>query len=107
MNFDEYERGGNELYKKLAKAVRDILEAAAAGRTESADVLFSIGTSGIVYPAASIPSMAKRQGAYLVEINPEPTPLTDLADTFLRGLAGVILPALYQEVQSERQLLKG
>ena len=51
--------------------------------------------------------MAKRQGAYLVEINPEPTPLTDLADAFLRGQAGVILPALYQRLQYERQPLKG
>jgi hypothetical protein len=31
MNFDEYQKGGNALYKRLAKAVRDILEAAAKG----------------------------------------------------------------------------
>jgi ppGpp synthetase/RelA/SpoT-type nucleotidyltranferase len=34
MNFDEYQTGGNELYKRLAKAVRDILEAAAEGRAD-------------------------------------------------------------------------
>ena len=34
MNFDEYQKGGKELYKKLAKAVRDVLEAAAKGRTD-------------------------------------------------------------------------
>lgn len=59
-----------------------------------ADVFFSIGTSGVVYPAASLPQIAKRAGAYLVEINPEPTPLTDFADEFLMGKSGEILPQL-------------
>ena len=71
---------------------------------ESADVLFSIGTSGIVYPAASIPLMAKRRGAYIVEINPEPTALTECADTFLNGRAGAVLPALYQRLLVERKI---
>lgn len=70
---------------------------------ESADVLFSIGTSGVVYPAASIPLMAKQQGAYVIEINPEPTPLTDLADELLMGPSGVILPRLYQRLMTERE----
>lgn len=64
--------------------------------TASADVFFSIGTSGVVYPAASIPLMAKQQGAFVVEINPEPTPLTDRVDEFLMGPSGIILPALYK-----------
>lgn len=58
------------------------------------DVFFSVGTSAIVYPAASLPMIAKRSGAYLVEINPEPTPLTDSADEFLAGKSGEILPEL-------------
>jgi NAD-dependent deacetylase len=66
-------------------------------------VFFSIGTSGVVYPAASIPLMAKQQGAFVVEINSEPTPLTDRADEFLMGPSGVILPALYQRLVVERQ----
>lgn len=61
---------------------------------ESADIVLSVGTSGVVYPAAEIPLLAKRQGAYVVEINPEPTPLTGTADEFIPGLSGVILPAL-------------
>ncbi len=60
----------------------------------SADLFLSIGTSGIVYPAASLPLHAKRSGAFLVEINPEPTPLTSSADEFLQGSAGTVLPAL-------------
>jgi NAD-dependent deacetylase len=60
----------------------------------SADLFLSIGTSALVYPAASLPMIARRAGAYLVEINPEPTPLTDLADEFLAGRSGEILPLL-------------
>jgi NAD-dependent deacetylase len=61
---------------------------------ESADLFFSIGTSAVVYPAASLPFVAKRAGAFLVEVNPEATPLTETADEFLRGPAGEILPAV-------------
>ena len=71
---------------------------------ESAEVFFSIGTSGVVFPAASIPLMAKRAGAYLVEINPEATPLTDQADEFLMGASGTVLPELYSRLVAERQL---
>ena len=69
---------------------------------ESADVFLSIGTSGVVYPAASIPLAAKQHGAFLVEINPEPTPLTDRADEFLRGKSGEVLPALLESVMPLR-----
>ena len=69
---------------------------------QSADVFLSIGTSGIVYPAASLPQIAKRSGAYLVEINPEPTPLTDVTDEFLPGLSGTILPLLVEAVEQAR-----
>ena len=59
-----------------------------------ADVLFSIGTSSVVYPAASIPKLAKDAGAYVVEINIEPTELTGIADETLYGKSGEILPQL-------------
>jgi NAD-dependent deacetylase len=71
--------------------------------TESAGLFLSIGTSGAVYPAAALPSMAKRSGAYLVEVNPEATPLTDYADEFLQGPAGTILPALYEVLHEVRK----
>ena len=67
-----------------------------------ADVCLCIGTSGIVYPAASLPVLAREQGAFLIEINPERTPLSGLADEVLTGSAGVILPALYDQVVSLR-----
>jgi NAD-dependent deacetylase len=71
---------------------------------EGADIFLSIGTSGVVYPAASIPLVAKQHGAYVVEINPESTPLTGSADEFIRGLSGDVLPALYRRTISCRHL---
>lgn len=70
---------------------------------ELSDVFISIGTSAIVYPAASLPLMARERGAYLVEINPEPTPLTGRTDEYLCGPAGRILPALVEAVTSARK----
>ena len=58
------------------------------GRTCS----FPSAPPAVVYPAASLPLIAQRAGAYLVEINPEPTPLTARADEFLRGPSGAVLP---------------
>jgi NAD-dependent deacetylase len=69
---------------------------------ESADLFLSIGTSAVVYPAASLPLMAKEHGAYLVEINPAPTPLTSAADEFLQGPSGVVLPALVAALEKLR-----
>ncbi len=74
--------------------------ASAVRAAESADVFFSIGTSGVVYPAASLPLLARRRGAFLVEINPEPTALTDRVDLFLQGPSGEILPALVDALTS-------
>ena len=66
------------------------------------EVFFSIGTSSLVYPAASLPSEARAAGAVVVEINPQPTPLTDEADFSLRGPSGVILPQLICAAWPER-----
>jgi NAD-dependent deacetylase len=70
---------------------------ALSAATEAAfdcDLLFTIGTSGLVYPAAEIPYVAARAGATVVQINPEPTTLDALADVNLRGRAAEILPDL-------------
>ncbi len=75
---------------------------ASVAAMESADVVLSIGTSGVVYPAASLPPLAKTQGAFLAEINREPTDLTGQADEFLMGESGVILPALVSAVRRSR-----
>jgi NAD-dependent deacetylase len=61
---------------------------------DTCDVLLSVGTSSVVYPAAMLPEMALRRGATVIEINPDETPLTASATFSLRGPAGVVLPAL-------------
>jgi NAD-dependent deacetylase len=59
-----------------------------------ADLFLTVGTSAVVYPAADFPVLAKRRGAPLIEINPEETGLTDIADVVIRAPAGIALPAL-------------
>lgn len=68
--------------------------AAASSAAERCDVLLVAGTSAEVYPAAELPSRARRHGAVIVEINPNLTALSAQADYTLRGPAGVVLPAL-------------
>jgi NAD-dependent deacetylase len=65
---------------------------AAAMKAGACELCFVAGTSAVVYPAASIPEIARAAGAYLVEVNPERTPLSDLCDEVLTGKAGEILP---------------
>jgi NAD-dependent deacetylase len=67
----------------------------AAAQASRCELCFVIGTSAIVYPAASLPEIAKAGGAYLCEVNPEPTPLSELCDEVLTGSAGEILPMLW------------
>jgi NAD-dependent deacetylase len=66
----------------------------------SCSVLLVIGTSALVYPAAHLPVTAKESGATIIEINKEPTPMTDdISDYLIRGPAGEIVPALVEEVR--------
>ena len=62
------------------------------------DVLLVVGTAAEVYPAAMLPAYARHHGAAIVEINPNPTRLTDRVDFVLRGPSGVVLPALVAAV---------
>lgn len=63
-----------------------------------AEVVLVAGTSGLVYPAAGLPAIAKSAGAWTVEINLAGTPLSASADDVWPGPSGQILPALDQEV---------
>ena len=58
-----------------------------------------VGTSAIVYPAASLPLIARRSGAYVVEINVELTELSSKVDETLLGKSGEILPLILEQVQ--------
>ncbi len=62
------------------------------------EVFLSVGTSALVEPAASLPLRAQEQGAVLVEVNPQATPLTQRANFVLQGPAGVVLPSLVEAV---------
>jgi NAD-dependent deacetylase len=72
-----------------------------------ADVVFCIGTSAVVYPAASLPMLARDQGALLVEINPEATPLTAFADVVVREAAAAVMPGLLEAVREARGAAPG
>ncbi len=76
---------------------RDALERAVQA-ARRCDVFISIGTSGLVQPAASLAYAARNHQATLVEINLERTPLSDKADYCLLGKAGEILPAIVDQV---------
>lgn len=66
------------------------------------DVMLVIGTSGLVYPAAELPVIARRAGATVVAINPEVGDLSAVAQVACRGTAGTVLPALVERVRALR-----
>jgi NAD-dependent deacetylase len=77
-------------------------EADAAARR--CDLFLSVGTSSIVYPAASLPMVAKQSGAYVIEVNVERTDLSGRMDQTLIGKAGEILPLLAESMISNRRV---
>ena len=66
----------------------------AAERAAGCELCLVIGTSGLVYPAAGLPEIATSAGAFVCEVNPEPTPLSSLCDAVISGKAGEVLPEL-------------
>ncbi len=79
------------------------LESAVSAARE-AQVFFSIGTSGVVQPAAALAHAARNKGSVVVEINAEPTPLTPKTDFAFHGRSGEILPELVKAVWGERSI---
>ncbi len=71
---------------------------AAFEAAQRCELFFSIGTSAVVQPAASLAHLARQKGALVVEVNAEATPLTPFADYSFQGKAGEILPALVKAV---------
>ncbi|MBA41332.1 MAG: NAD-dependent protein deacylase [Euryarchaeota archaeon] len=65
------------------------------------DVFIAIGTSGHVYPAAGLLSVAKDVGAYCIGINLDPPENVSLFDEFHQGLAGELVPALISKWLNE------
>jgi len=62
--------------------------------SQGCDLFLAVGSSLVVYPAASLPLLAKRSGAHLIIINRTPTPMDEIADLVIREEIGVALPKL-------------
>jgi NAD-dependent deacetylase len=73
----------DQLDHRVVRRAREALEAC--------DLLVSVGTSGVVYPAADLPRIAVAAGAMTVEINLEDTPVSHLYEHRLRGKASAVL----------------
>jgi NAD-dependent deacetylase len=71
----------------------DAFEAAVAAAA-NADLLITVGTSAVVFPAAEIPQVTTRMGGSVIQVDPDATPLDAVARVNLRGTAAAVLPAL-------------
>ncbi len=73
------------------------LEQAFEGSVET-DIFMAVGTSALVRPAADFPMLAKANGAFLIEINPEETVISDIADVSFKQPASVVLDELVRDL---------
>jgi NAD-dependent deacetylase len=84
----------------------ELLPAAATDRAwrlaRECDVMLVVGTSGMVWPAAELPFLAAQAGARIVEINPDRSEISRVADVVVGGTAGEVLPALVRGVEASR-----
>lgn len=74
-------------------------------KSQNSDLFFTIGTSSEVYPAAQLPYLAKKQGAYVVEINPNNTSFTHLANIHFNEKSGEVLPEILEIIKKEKERL--
>lgn len=81
----------------FGEAVQDLPQSIEAAST--CRVMLVLGTSGVVYPAASLPGYARDAGAVIIEVNPKKSALTHLADFFLEGPTGELVPRLTEAVR--------
>lgn len=87
---------GDSLNFEVTEAAFEVLR--------NCDLLVSVGTSGVVYPAASFPEIARRVGATMIEVNPQETPLSALYDHVMRGPASEMLEDLWSDEDLGRVL---
>ena len=72
---------------------------AAIKHSETCDVMLVVGTSAVVQPAASLPVIAKNSGAFVIEVNPEETPISHLCDITVRMGAGQFAEAMKEHIK--------
>ena len=65
---------------------------------DKASILLLIGTSGLVYPAAGLPSLAKSKGVGMIEINTESTALSPICNYTITGRAAEVLPQILERL---------
>ncbi len=73
---------------------------------QRAEVIFVVGTSSVVYPAAELPMAVKRNGGKIVEVNIEETPLSDFADFSIKGSASRVLTEIADQTKELRGFAK-
>jgi NAD-dependent deacetylase len=78
----------------FGEALPDDAWDAATDAAMDCTLMLVVGTSGLVYPAAGLPALARHHGAAVVEINPEPTALSAEAHHVWRATAAQALPLL-------------
>lgn len=66
------------------------------------DIFIVAGTSAVVYPAAELPIIAKRNGAYVIEVNLEQTAISDQVDITILGKTGEVMPELVRTLEGLR-----
>lgn len=79
------------------QVIRDAYDACRA-----AEVALVVGTSGVVQPAASLPYVAQDAGATVIDVNPEEDEISAMADIYLQGKGGEVLPRLIEAIKSLR-----
>ena len=70
--------------------------AAAKARCRRADLLICLGTSAVVRPASSLPELAWRHGATIVQVNPNPTEHDEMTEFVIRGTSADVMPRLVE-----------
>lgn len=75
--------------------LNELIYLKAVNNIKKCDLFISIGTSGMVHPAASLPIIAKQSGAFLIEINPEKTQISYIYDQKIREKATIGLEILF------------
>lgn len=88
-------------FVSFGEPVQDLPEARTAAQT--CDVMLIIGTSGLVYPAAALPKIAKSAGAYLIEINWKESELSSLCNLSIRSRATEALPQIFKYLAPAEQ----
>ena len=76
----------------FGEALDENILMSALNAVDASDIIIVAGTSAIVQPAASFSVRAKEKGAFVVEVNPSATPVSEYVDMSLRDKAGTVMP---------------